>query len=116
MSLDSESGRQDKFSFEGSVTHAIPSERDVVNYSVSDHELDSLETFTTSTTVFVSLALLFLSVAAAGFLDRLDKSWLYVITVASVGIIFCGLAWFSFRKKSSTISRIRTESRPRLPS
>lgn len=115
MSPDKENDPQNQFSLQSPVTYSIPMEREVVSYSVSDYELDSLSTFTTLTTLFTSLALLFLSVALAGFLERLDKSWLFVITMAVVGILFCGLGWFTFRQKSSHIERIRKESRRRSP-
>ncbi len=113
MSPNNENGTQDQFSPQGARTNTIYQERDVVGYPISDYELDSLSRFTTLTTVFTSLAVLFLSVGLGGFLTLLDARWLFVVAMVLVGAIFAVLGWWAFRTKRSHIDRIRGDSRPR---
>ena len=113
MSQNDEGGPQDQLTFQGSVTHTIPSEREVVGYSVSDYELDSLSTFATLTTVFASLAVLFLSVGLSALITLFGPVWLPPVITVVVGVIFGLFCWFAFHKTNSYVDRIRTESRPR---
>ena len=113
---ESDSQGQSDYQYQGSVTHTVPSERDVIGYSVSDHELDSLSTFTTLPSVFFSLTMLFLTVGFGGIITLLDADWLFTIAMVAVGLIFAGLGIWAFRKKKSYIDRIRSESRPRSQS
>ena len=113
---DSQGQSDNQYQDPGSVTHTIPSERDVIGYSVSDHELDSLSTFTTLPSVFFSLTMLFLTVGFGGIITLLNADWLFTIAMVAVGLIFAGLGVWAFRKKKSYIDRIRSESRPRSQS
>ena len=119
MSLDKEGGPENQFTFQGpdtgSVTNMVPSERDVPSYSVSDHELDSLSTFTTLPSVCFSLTVLFLTVGLGGIISLLAASWLFASAMLLVGGIFACFGVWSFHKKNTYINRIREESRPREP-
>ena len=113
MSPNRESVPGNQFEVQGARTNTIYQERDIVGYPVSDYELDSLSRFTTLTTVFTSLAVLFLSVGLGGFLTLVDARWLFVVAMVIVGAIFSALGGWAFLTQRTHIDRIRGESRPR---
>ena len=93
----------------------VPLDRDVVIYSVSDHELDSLSKFTALPSVFFSLTLLFLTVGIGGFITLFQADWLFSAAMVAVGVIFAFLGIWAFREKNSYIDKIRGESTHRPP-
>ena len=111
--MSSESDRRTQSQIEaarhGSITRIIPTERDVVEYAVSDQELDSLSDHSNMAVWFITFGVAVLTFGS----ERLAaKDWMLGIAMIVVSIPFFVVFVWHLRRRGSLLKKIRENARP----